>query len=396
MRIFSLNAGSSSLKYQLFEEGRQTPVARGLVERIGEAEARLVQHGPGDKLEVVTPIEDHRRAMELVFESLAAAGVLSDPSELGAIGHRVVHGGEGFQAATLVTDAVLAGIEACIPLAPLHNPANLLGIQVCRELAPGVPQVAVFDTAFHQTMPPEAFRYAVPESWYEDLGVRRYGFHGTSHQYVSRRAAELCGRTDDDFRVVTLHLGNGASAAAIRGGRSVDTSMGLTPLEGLVMGTRTGDLDPAVPAFVARSLQLTSGEVDTLMNKASGMVGLCGDNDLRRVHARAEEGDARCRLALKVYAHRIRRYIGALAAVLGGIDALVFTGGVGENDARMRAMALEDMGFLGLQLDGARNGAVDGEAPIHPEGAAVQVWVIPTNEELEIASQAAAVVEGEG
>jgi len=371
-----LNSGSSSVKYQLLdmaEAGDGTDRGRpasGLVERIGEDGG----------------VADHDEALRRVAGRLAEQGLGLDSPELAAVGHRVVHGGTRFTAPTLLTDEVVAAIEELVPLAPLHNPANIAGIKVARALRPDLPQVAVFDTAFHATIPEPAARYAIDTATADRFGIRRYGFHGTSHAYVSRAAAALLGREPADVNVIVLHLGNGASASAVRGGRCVDTSMGLTPLEGLVMGTRSGDVDPAVVFHLERVGGLDTDAVDTLLNKRSGLLGLCGANDMREITRRVDEGDASARLALDVYAHRLRRYIGAFTAVLGRVDALVFTAGVGENSAPVRAAALEGLDGLGYVLDPRRNALRSSAARlVSPEGARVAVAVVPTDEELEIA-----------
>ncbi|HEX6987014.1 MAG TPA: acetate kinase [Planctomycetaceae bacterium] len=383
MLLLVLNTGSSSLKYELFaaEGDDLASVADGLVERIGEA--------GGD-------VPDHAAALAKVFDRLERSGRI-DPGRLGGIGHRVVHGGEAFDRPAAIDDRVLDEIRKATPLAPLHNPAAVAGIEAARRLRPDVPQVAVFDTAFHMTVPPHAHRYALPAWCYEKYGVRRYGFHGTSHAYVSRKAAEMLGRSVERTNVVTLHLGNGASVAAVAGGRCVETSMGLTPLEGLVMGTRSGDLDPAVPLFLCREAGMTPAEVDRLLNRESGLKGLCGENDMRAVIERAAAGDADAELALAVYCHRVRKYVGAYAAVLGRLDAVVFTAGVGENAAEVRRRVCEDLDLLGVRLDAAKNGSVRcGEAAdVAAEGSRARVLVVPTDEEREIAAQTLRIVRGE-
>jgi acetate kinase len=390
--VLVVNSGSSSLKVELIDLERRAARASALVERIGEPRGRWrlrLERGarPPEESERAAAFADHRAALRAIAEALRGVGAPA------AVGHRVVHGGEAFSAPARVDAEVIAAIRRLVPLAPLHNPANLLGIELCLELFPALPQVAVFDTAFHQTLPPRAYRYAVPEEWYVRHGVRRYGFHGTSHAYVARRAAEHLGRPAAELRLVTLHLGNGASAAAVAGGRCVETSMGMTPLEGLVMGTRSGDLDPAVPFHVARATGLAPAEIEELLNEASGLRGLCGANDMRDVLARIDAGDPRARLALEVYCHRIRKCVGAYVAVLGGLDALVFTAGVGENAPAVRALACDGLAFLGVRLDPHRNAAAAGEmAEIHAEGAPVALLVARTHEELEIALQTEAVV----
>ncbi|MFH9893605.1 acetate kinase [Streptomyces luteogriseus] len=397
-RVLVLNSGSSSVKYQLLDMRDSSRLAMGLVERIGEQTSRL-KHTPadGESREREGAIADHDAALKAVAEELAKDGLGLDSPELAAIGHRVVHGGKTFTEPTVIDDAVLAEIERLIPVAPLHNPANLTGIRTAQVLRPDLPQVAVFDTAFHTTMPESAARYAIDVKTADEHRVRRYGFHGTSHAYVSRATAELLGKDPSETNVIVLHLGNGASASAVRGGRCVDTSMGLTPLEGLVMGTRSGDMDPAVIFHLMRVGGMSADEIDTLLNKKSGLIGLCGDNDMREIRRRVDEGDEQAELAFDIYIHRLKKYIGAYYAVLGRVDAVAFTAGVGENAAPVRAAALAGLEELGLAVDGERN-AVRGEEArlISPDGARVAVAVVPTDEELEIATQTYALVIGSG
>ncbi|WP_437033089.1 acetate kinase [Streptomyces sp. enrichment culture] len=391
-----LNSGSSSVKYQLLDMGDGARLATGLIERIGERTS-LVRHVPlaagGGSRERTGRIPDHEAALKAMAEELAEDGLGLDSPDLAAIGHRVVHGGLRFTEPTLIDDAVCAEIERLIPVAPLHNPANLTGIRTARALRPDLPQVAVFDTAFHTTMPEAAARYAIDVRTADEHRVRRYGFHGTSHAYVSRETAHLLGKAPEEVNVIVLHLGNGASASAVRGGKCVDTSMGLTPLEGLVMGTRSGDMDPAVIFHLMRVGGMSADEIDTLLNKRSGLVGLCGDNDMREIRRRVDEGDEEAKLAFDLYIHRLKKYIGAYCAVLGRVDAVAFTAGVGENSAPVREAAVQGLEGLGLALDGARN-AARGDAPrlISPEGARVAVAVVPTDEEREIATQTYALV----
>ena len=393
-RVLVLNSGSSSVKYQLLDMRDSSRLATGLVERIGERSSRL-RHTPlgGESREQTGPITDHEAALKAVAAELAQDGLGLDSPELAAIGHRVVHGGKTFTEPTVIDERVLAEIERLIPVAPLHNPANLTGIRTARALRPDLPQVAVFDTAFHTTMPESAARYAIDVETADAHRVRRYGFHGTSHAYVSRATAQLLGRAPEDVNVIVLHLGNGASASAVRGGRCVDTSMGLTPLEGLVMGTRSGDMDPAVIFHLARVGNMSIDEIDTLLNKKSGLVGLCGDNDMREIRRRIDEGDERAALAFDIYIHRLKKYIGAYYAVLGTVDAIAFTAGVGENAAPVRAAAVAGLETLGLAVDGELN-AVRSDEPrlISPADARVKVAVVPTDEELEIATQTYALV----
>ena len=407
-RVLVLNTGSSSIKYQLFDmpEGSGEPqqgdpvdrghkvLASGVVERIGEAGARLTHRaGDADPLVVEDRVADHSEGFERVFGAFGAAG---EPiGELAGIGHRVVHGGDRLTAPTLVDEGTIRAIADQVPLAPLHNPSNLLGIRIAMASFPDTPQVAVFDTAFHQTMPPRAWRYALPADLAAELRIRRYGFHGTSHAYVSRKAAEHLGRPAAELNLITLHLGNGASVAAVAGGRCIDTSMGMTPLEGLVMGTRSGDLDPAVVFYLHREAGLSVDDIDDLLNKRSGMLGLAGANDLREVGRRAADGDQAATEALDVYCYRIRKYVGAYAAALGRLDALVFTAGVGENNDGVRAGVCQDLEGLGVTLNPKRNRARSGRPrTISADDAPVAVLVVPTNEELEIAEQTLAVVGG--
>ncbi|MCM2578121.1 acetate kinase [Streptomyces meridianus] len=375
-RVLVLNSGSSSVKYQLLDMADGSRPASGIVERIGEGE-----------------VADHAAALKIVADELAAQGAGLDSPALVAVGHRVVHGGTRFTEPTLITDDVVAEVEKLVPLAPLHNPANITGIKVARRMRPDLPQVAVFDTAFHSTMPEHAARYAIDTATADAYGVRRYGFHGTSHAYVSRAAARLLEREPGETNTIVLHLGNGASASAVSGGVCVETSMGLTPLEGLVMGTRSGDLDPAVIFHLARVGGMSTDEIDTLLNKRSGLLGLCGDNDMREIGRRMAEGDRAAQLAFDVYVHRLRKYVGAYTAVLGRVDAIAFTAGVGENSAAVREAALRGLEGLGVEVDPVRN-AVRGSASrlVSSGNSRVAVAVIPTDEELEIADQAYALV----
>lgn len=384
-QVLVLNTGSSSIKYRLIDMGTRRGVCAGLVERIGEDESVLTHDGVRTERRVA----DHEEGLKAVLAAFAEHGPSLDA--VTAVGHRVVHGGSRFVTPVLIDDAVERAIEEIAPLAPLHNPANLEGIRVARRAFPGLPHVAVFDTAFHSTIPPHAHTYAVPREWTGKLGVRRYGFHGTSTAYVSRRAAALLGRPYEEVNSIVLHLGNGASATAVRGGCSVDTSMGITPLAGLVMGTRSGDVDPALGAYLGRVAGMDLAGVDAALNKESGLLGMCGANDMREVWRLADSGDEDARLALEVYGYRIRGYIGAYYAALGRVDALVFTGGVGENSPRTRALAVTGLTRLGIEIDAGRNEADAAEARVvSPEGAEVTVLVVPTNEELEIAEQTAA------
>ncbi|WP_171055584.1 MULTISPECIES: acetate/propionate family kinase [unclassified Nonomuraea] len=387
-RILVLNTGSSSIKYELIDVRTRERPAGGLVERIGEDEGRLTHHaGGGPPHERRARFPGHAEGLGAVMEAFRTAGPELDPV---AVGHRVVHGGTTFTEAVLIDDAVIAAIGRLAPLAPLHNPVNLTGIRVARSAFPGVPQVAVFDTAFQLALPPAAYTYAVPRDWRERLGVRRFGFHGTSCAYVSRRAAALLGRDLAGLDLIVLHLGNGASATAVSGGRSVDTSMGLTPLEGLVMGTRSGDVDPAICGYLARVDGMDAERVEEALGRQGGLLGLTGSGDMREVRAR---DDDEARLALEVYTRRIRKYVGAYYALLGRVDAIVFTGGVGEHDAATRAESLAGLDRLGITVDPALNRAgPGGERAVSPPGAEVAVLVIPTDEEWEIAREALALI----
>ncbi|BBB00260.1 putative acetate kinase [Actinacidiphila reveromycinica] len=369
-RVLVLNSGSSSVKYQLLDMADGSRPASGVVERIGEEGGAA----------------DHAEALRQVARDLDGQGLGLDSPRLAAVGHRVVHGGTRFTGPTLITDEVVEEIEKLVPLAPLHNPANITGIKVARRLRPDLPQVAVFDTAFHATIPEAAARYAIDAATADRYGIRRYGFHGTSHAYVSRATAALLGREPADANVIVLHLGNGASASAVRGGVCVDTSMGLTPLEGLVMGTRSGDVDPAVVFHLERVAGMRTDEIDALLNKRSGLLGLCGANDMREIGRRMGEGDAAARLAFDVYVHRLRRYVGAFTAVLGRVDAIAFTAGVGENSAAVRAAALRDLEGLGIALDPVHNAVrASGARLVSTAASRVAVAVVPTDEEFEIA-----------
>ena len=391
--VLVLNCGSSSIKYQLVNVTDGTAPARGLAERIGEATGRLTHSGLDQKLRHDEWIADHEAGLRTILAAFEQTGPSLTGTTLAAVGHRVVHGGDEFADPVLITRDVVDAIDRLAVLAPLHNPANLAGIRVAQAALPDTPHVAVFDTAFHQTLPRHAFTYAVPAAWRDDHRVRRYGFHGTSVAYVSREAAKLLGRDTADCNLIVLHLGNGASATAVSNGNSVDTSMGLTPLEGLVMGTRSGDVDPAVVAHLRRVADLSADEVDSQLNRASGLTGLSGVNDMREIHRRAASGDDDAELALDVYCYRIRKYVGAYYAVLGRVDGIVFTAGVGENNPDIRARALSGLGRLGIHLDLIRNAATEHSARVvSTDDAAVAVLVVPTNEELEIARQSLAVI----
>ena len=400
MKVLIINAGSSSLKYQLLNMENEAVMASGIVERIGSETGSLTQKKfigeTAEKTEIKQEIKDHKVALHLVVDLITdpEKGSVQDKKDIGAIGHRVVQGGEDFSSAILVDDSVKQAIKDNFPLAPLHNPANLTGIEVAEELFPGIPNVAVFDTEFHQTMPPKAFLYALPYEYYKDLRVRRYGFHGTSHKYVAKQAAILMGKKPEDINVITVHLGNGCSMAAVKKGKCIDTSMGMTPLAGVMMGTRTGDIDPAIISYLVENNNMTPQELDTVFNKKSGLMGICGMNDMRDIHAKAEEGDEMAKLAVDMFAYRVKKYIGAYTAVLGTIDIVAFTAGIGENDDIVRAAVCEDMSGLGINVDLKKNEGRFGEPQaIHEDGSPVQVWVIPTNEELQIAQDTVNVVK---
>ena len=389
MKVLVINCGSSSLKYQVLDMTNEELICKGLVERIG-MDGSVISHTKTgmDKFVLEAPMKDHKDAIGHVIDALKDAdhGVVKDMSEIGAVGHRVVHAGEKFAHSVLITDEVIKALEECVELAPLHNPPNLLGIAACQELMPGTPMVGVFDTAFHQTMPPQSYIYAIPYEYYEKYGIRRYGFHGTSHKYVSERAAEMLNVDIEDLKIITCHLGNGASVSAIKRGKCIDTSMGLTPLEGLVMGTRSGDIDPAIVTYIREKENLEQGVANDILNKKSGMLGISGvSSDFRDIEAAAEEGNERAMLALKVFAQRVKFYIGGYIAEMNGVDAIVFTAGVGENDMGMRDIICNEMGNLGIKLDLVKNKVRGKEMVISAEDSKVKVLLIPTNEELMIA-----------
>jgi acetate kinase len=392
MKVLVLNVGSSSIKYQLFNTDEEKVLTSGLLEQIGEATSRLKYkwaNGNGEQEAVKEGcVADHEEGLKLILDLTLKLGIIHDLKELSGIGHRVVHGGEAFWKPTLINDKVVDVIREMIQLAPLHNPSNLMGIEVSRKICPDVPQVAVFDTAFHQTMPPHAYHYAIPYTYYKDLKVRRYGFHGTSHAYVAKQAAHHLGKPLSACNLITLHLGNGTSTSAIKGGKSVDTSMGMTPLEGLVMGTRCGDLDPAIPFYLARTLKKPFEEIENILNKQSGLQGVAGVNDMREVERSAASGNLNAQLALDMFCYRIKKYIGSYYAVLGNLDAIIFTGGIGENSALVRGKACTGLGPLGIAVDNAKNEASSRKLrPISTDASKVKVLVVPTNEKLEIAEQ---------
>ncbi len=400
MLVLVINAGSSSIKYQLFDMKDESCLARGLVDRINTSRGHLAHHViHGASHEKLLGAIDYNQAFHHIMQHLVhpTYGVLEDVSDIGAVGHRVVHGGEVFIASTEINDEVVEEIEACVQLAPLHNPPNLMGIRASQHALPGTPNVAVFDTAFHQSLPKHAFCYAIPYEFYEQLGIRRYGFHGTSYRYVCGRVAELMGKPLGSLRIIACHLGNGCSIAAVQYGKCVDTSMGLTPLEGLVMGTRAGDIDPSIPSFLMEKLDIDPQKANELLNRHSGLLGLSGlSGDIRDLEEASRHGDEQAQLALKVYNYRIRKYIGAYAASMGGLDAIVFTAGVGEHSAAVRSEVCAGCGFLGIQLSSERNIQGEPERPIHSDESKVEVWVVPTNEELMIARDTYRIVEGSG
>ncbi len=399
MRILVLNSGSSSIKYKLFDMTDRSILASGHVERIGEETSALnhqARTAKGDLAETSKTgrVADHREGMKWIVEALSATKTAEDEDGLAGIGHRVVHGGEDFTQPTLIDHEVLDVIRQNVPLAPLHNPANLIGIEVALEAVPDLPQVAVFDTAFHQSIPPRAFHYAIPHELYAQHRVRRYGFHGTSHQYVAGQAAAFLERPLESLNLITLHLGNGASVAAVEKGRCVDTSMGMTPLEGLIMGTRCGDIDPAVHFYLLREAGLSPDDLESILNKESGLKGLSGTNDMREVLEKAESGDDRAQLAIDMYCYRVKKYIGAYLAALGSVDALVFTAGIGERAASIRASCCRGLPGLGIVLDPAKNRA-NAQPPfeIQATGSAVRILVISTDEELQIAEQTLELIQ---
>jgi len=385
MKILVLNCGSSSIKFQLFQMEKEEVIAKGLVEKIGSSEAILTFSPQGkDKIVQTREIQNHEKALNIVFNTLMHPqhGVINSKSEIDGIGHRLVHGGEEFTESVLITDEVKEGVRRCIQFAPLHNPHNLKGVQVCEQILPGIPQVGVFDTAFHHSLPPKSYIYALPMALYRKLRIRRYGFHGTSHAYVARQAAQYLETPIEKLKMITCHLGNGCSITAIDGGKSVDTSMGFTPLEGLVMGTRCGDIDPALVSYIAEKEELSLQQVDGLMNKSSGMLGLTEtSNDLREIELEAEHGSEQHILALEIFCQRIKKYIGAYSAVMGGLDVLIFTAGIGEKSSYVRKHVLEGMQYLGIKINDAKNDKNEFDIGI----GAVKVLVVPTNEELAIA-----------
>ncbi|KYH29920.1 MULTISPECIES: acetate kinase [Clostridium] len=396
MKILVINCGSSSLKYQLIDMTTEQPLAQGLVERIGIEGSVLTHKVNGNKYVIEEPMKDHKKAIELVLNALIDKehGVISDMSEISAVGHRVVHGGEKYAESVLIDEDVMKALDDFVKLAPLHNPPNIIGINACKELMPNTPMVAVFDTAFHQTLPEHAYMYSLPYELYKSHGVRKYGFHGTSHKYVSRVAADMLEKDIKDLRIITCHLGNGASLAAVKNGKCIDTTMGFTPLAGLTMGTRCGDIDPAIVTFLMKELNLSLDEVDNLMNKKSGVLGISGvSSDFRDIEAAAAEGNERAKLALDIFKYKVVQYIGAYTAVMGGVDAVVFTAGLGENGIETREEIANALGFLDTKIDKEKNNVRGKASIISTDDSKVKLLVIPTNEELMIAKDTKEIVE---
>jgi acetate kinase len=396
-QILVINSGSSSIKYELFDVGAGVVLESGLLERIGEEESRLTRttgDTPPESVSRSVAVADHAQGIELISNAVSQNEAFRGGEFLVGIGHRVVHGGEEFAGPTLIDPSVVESIRELSALAPLHNPANLVGIEVARTTFPGVPQVAVFDTAFHQTLPPHAYRYAIPQVYYDEFRVRRYGFHGTSHDYVSKQVAKHLGQPLESLSLIVFHLGNGASAAAIRGGKCIDTSMGMTPLEGLMMGTRSGDLDPAILVHLGTAAGLSMEELDVLLNKESGLLGVCGESDMREVLRLASRGDRSAGLAVEMFCYRIKKYLGAYTAILGKLDAVALTAGIGENAAEIRLRSLSGLTHLGISIDPERNIArSSGVRQIQTDESPVKVLVVPTDESLEIAMQTLSIVE---
>ena len=398
MNILVINCGSSSLKFQLIDSETEKCIAKGICERIG-IEGSQITYTPagGEKEQTVTPMPDHTEAIRLVLEALTnpKTGVVKSLDEIGAVGHRIVHGGEKFAASTIITDEVMKAIEECNDLAPLHNPANLIGINACKKLMPTTPMVAVFDTAFHQTMPEEAYMYGLPYEYYEKYKIRRYGFHGTSHSYVSRKAAEVLGKKYEDLKIIVCHLGNGASVSAVKNGKCVDTSMGLTPLEGLIMGTRSGDIDPAIMEFIAHKEGKDIDEIMTVLNKKSGVYGLSNNlsSDFRDLEDGYNRGDEHCIRTMNTYCYRVAKYIGSYVAAMNGVDVICFTAGIGENAPLVRSLVCEHLGFLGVSIDEDANHKRGEEIAISTPDSKTTVMVIPTNEELAIARETVSLVK---
>lgn len=395
MNVLVINCGSSSLKFQLINSDTEAVLAKGLCERIGIDGRLTYQPAGGEKKTEDLAMPTHTEAIQFVINALTDAkrGVVGSLEEIGAVGHRVVHGGEKFASSAVITDEMIKAVEECNDLAPLHNPANLIGIRACQKLMPEVPMVGVFDTAFHQTMPEKAYMYGLPYAYYDKYKVRRYGFHGTSHSFVSKRTAEFLGRAYEDTKTIVCHLGNGASICAVNNGKSVDTSMGLTPLEGLVMGTRSGDIDPAILEFIAKKENLDIAGLMTMLNKESGVYGLSGiSSDFRDLAAGAKEGNKQAEIAIEVFAYRVAKYVGSYVAAMNGVDAITFTAGIGENDGSIREKVCSYLGYLGIAIDAEANSKRGEEIVISTADSKVKVLVIPTNEELAIARETVALV----
>jgi len=398
MNILVINCGSSSLKYQLIDSDSEKVLAKGLCERIG-IDGSAITHQPagGDKVKTEVDMPNHTEAVKFVIEKLVDAnvGVVKSLDEIDAVGHRIVHGGENFAQSVVINDEVISAIEACNDLAPLHNPANLIGINSCKEIMPGVPMVAVFDTAFHQTMPKKAYLYGLPYEYYDKYKVRRYGFHGTSHDFVSNRTAEILGKDRKDMKIIVCHLGNGASVSAVKNGECIDTSMGLTPLEGLIMGTRSGDIDPAIVSFIADKEGISADDVIDVCNKKSGVLGLSNgfSSDFRDLATAAEEGNEQAAVALECWSYRVAKYIGAYVAAMNGVDAIAFTAGVGENNFTVRAQVCEYLGYLGIEIDKEANKIRGEEVMLSTPDSRVKVMIVPTDEELAIARETARLVK---
>ncbi len=388
MKVLVLNCGSSSLKYQLIDMETENVMAKGYLEKIGLPDSFLTHTVNGEKHKIEERVENHEQGIKLVIDQLLSKeyGVIKDLKEIDAVGHRVVHGGEKFSGSVLITDEVVEAIRECIPLAPLHNPAGIIGIEACKKALPGVPMVGVFDTAFHQTLPKKAYMYAIPYEYYEKYGIRKYGFHGTSHRFVSKRVAEVMNKPLEDLKIVACHLGQGASLCAIKGGKSIETTMGLTPLAGVPMGTRSGDIDPSIVTFLMKNENLSCDEVDTILNKKSGKLGLSGVScDDRDIEAAAEQGNERAMLAIDSFNYQVAGNIGKLAAQMGGVDVITFAGGIGENGIDARKGICEYLEFMGVKIDNEKNNCRGKEAEISTADSKVKVYVIPTNEELMIA-----------
>ncbi len=397
MKILILNAGSSSLKYQLIDMDGEKLLAKGLVERIGIEGSHINQKANGQIFDVTSPMANHTEGIQWMLKALLdpEKGALKSMDEIGAVGHRVLHGGERFTASVLVNEEVKEAIKANIPLGPLHNPANLMGIEACEKVMPGTPNVAVFDTAFHQTMPPKAYMYGVPMEYYEKLHVRRYGFHGTSHRYVSKRVCEFLGLDRSKTRVITCHLGNGSSMCAVENGKCIDTSMGITPLEGVIMGTRSGSMDPAVVQYICNNEHISVDEMLTICNKKSGLLGISGlSSDMRDIDKAADEGNERAIIARDMLVYGIRKYIGSYAAAMNGVDVIVFTAGIGENNCALRERVMQGFEYLGAKLDPAKNAGCREEAVISTDDSKVKICVIPTDEEIVIARDTLCIVTG--